>query len=147
MDALRLQLDDAERRARLLELSTSRSGGVSGHNHGPFQSRLNNDDIDRLMKRFDNASSRTFVAKYRYRPTSPQRSVMVDWERLSEVGCRAGDVVSVESEVRADGYYVATVRGQRGLIPQAYVEPLRLADERARPDVINLLAMAPSNVC
>eukprot|EP00041_Stephanoeca_diplocostata_P023907 m.596544 g.596544 ORF g.596544 m.596544 type:complete len:496 (+) comp22412_c0_seq1:493-1980(+) len=86
-------------------------------------------------------SDRTFIAVYHFRPRK-QNSVKVhDGSVLPELDLREGDVVTVHSEERDDGLYVATVRGRRGLIPASHVEPIDLSREQARPEIARQLAL------
>jgi hypothetical protein len=97
-------------------------------------------DIEQLLKRYPETGNRPFVAKYHFYPTPPRRLV-VGREQLSELYIREGDRLEVEGERRADGYYIATLNGKRGLAPAAHIESMDLSVERARPDVLSMLAM------
>lgn len=83
---------------------------------------------------------RNFIALYRHRPTTP-KVMQVRGVLLKEVNLREGDLISIQSELRDDGYYVGHVQGSRrlGLIPGSFIEPIDLSRPAYRPEIMTSL--------
>lgn len=86
---------------------------------------------------------RRFIALYDYIPDTQARHGSAPEE--VELGLREGDLVLVYSEQRPDGFYLAEVRGERGLVPASFLEEMRSADHAPRSRLLGQLGSTSKN--
>eukprot|EP00040_Diaphanoeca_grandis_P027748 m.158684 g.158684 ORF g.158684 m.158684 type:complete len:230 (+) comp31108_c0_seq1:94-783(+) len=154
------KLNKAIDRQSLSAASSPRIGVQNGQNNPPSPSvhrtpqsvsspppseprRETTTNSDFALKRYPEKAFREFIALYRHRPVTP-KVMQVHGVLLKEVHLREGDLVSIHSELRDDGYYVGHVQGSRklGLVPGAFIEPIDLSQPVYRPEIMQSMRTA-----
>ncbi|ELU02416.1 hypothetical protein CAPTEDRAFT_130459, partial [Capitella teleta] len=69
-----------------------------------------------------------FLAVYDYSPQKHSPNA----NPVHEIGFKAGDIVVTRGSVQPDGFYLAKVRGKKGLVPSTFIEEVALVQSHAK---------------